>query len=95
MYQQDYNDEVEGANRWVFRNECVKILLRRFFLTPDKVPGGSIVAVHWDVCQVTKDHIELATLLPEKIIMIVIIAMVRFILTKISTKLLGTNYRVL
>ena len=25
--------------------------------------------MHWDVCQVTKDHIKLATLLPEKVIM--------------------------
>ena len=95
MYQQDYNDEVEGANRWVFRNECGRNNAGKVFLTPDKVPGGSIVAVHWDVCQVTKDHIKLATLLPEKIIMIMIIGMVRFILTKISTKLLRTNYRVL
>ena len=71
----------------------VKIMLGRLFLTPDKVPGGSIVAVHWDVCQVTKDHIELATLLPEKIIMIMIIGMVRFILTKISTELLREGIR--
>ena len=95
MYYQDYNDEVEGAIDGYSEMNVVKVMLERFFLTPDKVPGRSIVAVHWDVCQVTKDHIELATLLPEKIIMIMIIGMVRFILTKISRKLLRTNYRVL
>ena len=52
------------------------------FLSPDKVPGGSIVAVHWDVRQVTKDHIKLATLLPEKVVMIIIIAIVVFVMTK-------------
>ena len=41
--------------------------------------------MHRDVRQVTKNHIELATLIPEKVIIIIIIIIAMLVLTKSKT----------